>query len=207
VRRIAFLLAVLVAGAASAAPAQGSAFLSAQLYPDSLAGPDVSFHVGSLLDDPEWRDALDHNLPIRLHWKVQTFRERPVIDESGPTVELDVRVERDPMLQAYLYQFTAPGESPTRSLFNSLDSLRLEVGQAWRVQVRNGLKPGRWYYTVSLEITTLTDADLTAVQRNQSRSGGDQGGGIWAYLQRKLIGGVVPRRVLPTERTRTFTVR
>jgi hypothetical protein len=197
-------LCCLLAAAVSSAAAQGEVFVRAQLYPDTTNGPNVTFRVGSLLDDPTWRAALN-NYPLRLHWKVQAFRQRGLIDQSGPSSEWDAQIERDPVLGLYVYTFRPPGEPATRTSFNSVDSLRIEIGQPWQVNFQRALGKGSWYYLVWLDITTLTDADLSSVQRYQNR--GDDQGGLYGLVQRLLLGAVVPKRSLGPIRTRAFVVR
>lgn len=203
-RRALLLLCLCLLGAGPVA-GQGAVFLNVQLAPDSIRGPNVSLRVGSLLDDPYWRDALNNYPAIRLHWKVQAFRQRGLIDQSGPVSEWPAQIERDPVLGLYVYSFRTPGGPETRISFSSLDSLRVEIGQPWQVNFQRAIEPGSWYYVASLDITTLTDADISKVQRYQNR--GDDPGGLIGLVQRFFYGQQAPHQSLGPVRTRSFVVR
>ena len=189
-RRALYLLAAVMVGAVSTAPAQARARIAARL--DAQASPpNLLVHITDLLDDPTWLDALRHAYKIRVHWRVQLWRSRALFDDPQAPIEWDDIIQQVPVLDVYTY--TEPGGStPMTTRFDTLDLLKAWVQQDVRLNTPPGLQAGRWYYIVDATISTLpqdpaADADAAG------------------FLRRLVLGGG-PKQDLPRRKTADFTV-
>jgi len=189
-RRALYLFAVLVAGAVSTASAQARARIAARLDVQA-SPPNLLVHISDLLEDPEWLDALHNAYKIRVHWKVQLWRSRTLLDEPQLPVEWDDIVQQVPVLDVYTY--TEPGGStPMTTRFDTLDKLKDWVSQDVRLNTPVTLRAGRWYYVV--------DATISTVAPNETN-------GSLSETLRQLVLGGGPRQDLSQARTAYFTIR
>jgi len=189
-RRALYLFAVLVAGAVSTASAQARARIAARLDVQA-SPPNLLVHISDLLEDPEWLDALHNAYKIRVHWKVQLWRSRTLLDEPQLPVEWDDIVQQVPVLDVYTY--TEPGGStPMTTRFDTLDKLKDWVSQDVRLNTPATLRAGRWYYVV--------DATISTVAPNETN-------GSLSETLRQLVLGGGPRQDLSQARTAYFTIR
>jgi hypothetical protein len=186
VRRIVLLLAVFLAGVASAASAQAGARVEVRV---DGATRDPIIQVRNLLDEATWRDALADAFPIALHWTVELWRPRGLwVPTAERRFEFDVVIRREPLLG----QYTLLTRQGTRTLpeqrFTDLRTLSLAVEQALRVPAITPRRTGEWWYTVSLRITTLNDEELAELERFSGRSGGGTTGDALTRAMVKLVG-------------------
>ncbi|HEY4320787.1 MAG TPA: hypothetical protein VGM77_06345 [Gemmatimonadales bacterium] len=147
-----WLLVLLLAGAASVASAQARTHIGARLQLQSDGPPALVFSVSNLLDDGDWLSALNNASRIELHWSVSLSRSRAIFDVTGTPTEWNDYVEKIPTLDVFNYMEPSRGRLTTRA-FNSLDSLKLLLGQEQQINTPRTLAPGRWYYSVQLTVT------------------------------------------------------
>ncbi len=198
------LLACLFAGAPAVALAQAQPEVNARLGPDRLTGPNPEWRIANLFEEGRWKDALESAYSIRLEWQVKAWRKRTIADAKGPSLGYSVIIRKQPLLEEYQVITQVPGRSPTERRFGTLAELKVWVSTYMTIpfQLRDD---GNWYYSVRVDISTLTDEELAKLQQfMDDPSGGDP-----------LAGGAVTRGVmrlfLPTQtlndNTATFIVR
>ncbi|HET6578673.1 MAG TPA: DUF4390 domain-containing protein [Gemmatimonadales bacterium] len=159
---------VVAAAAARVAHAQDarSVRLTVRLAEDSAASGARAPVVRSenLLADGRWLSALRSGLPVRLHYGVQVWRSRGGwFDDFEREAEWDVVLRHEPLLDQYTV-LTLVGGRVRERRYATLDALSAALAFAYQVSVRP-TQPGRYYYTASLGISTLSDSDLDELQR------------------------------------------
>jgi hypothetical protein len=191
-RRTLCLFAVVIVGAVSTASAQTHARIAARLDTQD-SPPNLLVHVSDLLEDPVWLDALHNAYKIRVHWRVQLWRSRTLLDDPQLPLEWDDVIQQVPVLDVYTY--TEPGGStPMTTRFDTLDLLKAWVRQDVRLNTPAKLRAGRWYYVV--------DATISTIAPDQA-NGSD--GGLSETLRRLILGGG-PRQDLSQAKTAYFTI-
>jgi hypothetical protein len=117
-----------------------------------------------LLDDGRWLETLRSGLPVRLHYGVGVWRSRGGwFDAFDRQIGWDVVLRHEPLLDQYTVLTVVGGKARERR-YATVDALSAALGFAYQVNVRPS-QPGRYYYTASLEISTLSDSDLDELQR------------------------------------------
>jgi hypothetical protein len=117
-----------------------------------------------LLDDGRWLETLRSGLPVRLHYGVGVWRSRGGwFDAFERQVGWDVVLRHEPLLDQYTVLTVVGGRASERR-YATVDALSAALAFAYQVSVRPA-QPGRYYYTASLEISTLSDSDLDELQR------------------------------------------
>jgi len=159
---------VLAAALPRGAGAQGpqSVRLTVRLAGDSAVTGSRAPVVRSenLLGDGRWLSALRSGLPVRLHYRVEVWRSRGGwFDAFERQAEWDVVLRHEPLLDQYTVLTLVGGRAQERR-YATLDALSAALAFAYQVSVRPG-QPGRYYYTASLGISTLSDSDLDELQR------------------------------------------
>jgi hypothetical protein len=158
---------MLASGVGSArAQAAGTVRLTVRLAPDSLPSGTRAPVVRSenLLGDGRWLDALRSGLPVRLHYTVGVWRSRGGwFDAFERQAEWDVVLHHEPLLDQYTV-ITLVGARARERRYATIDALSTALAFAYKVSVQPN-QAGRYYYTASLEISTLSDSDLDELQR------------------------------------------
>jgi len=154
----------LAAGAARAqapAPARLTVRLADSTFSGSRAPVVRSEH---LLDDGRWLSALRSGLPVRLHYTVGVWRSRGGwFDAFERQAEWDVVLHHEPLLDQYTVLTLVSGRARERR-YATIDALSAALAFAYQVSVQPA-RAGRYYYTASLAISTLSDSDLDELQR------------------------------------------
>jgi hypothetical protein len=118
----------------------------------------------NLLSDGRWLDALRSGLPVRLHYRIEVWRSRGGwFDAFERQAEWDVVLRHEPLLDQYTVLTLVGGRARERR-YATMDALNAALAFAYQVNVRPASE-GRYYYTASLEISTLSDSDLDELQR------------------------------------------
>jgi hypothetical protein len=95
---------------------------------------------------------------------VEVWRSRGGwFDAFERQAEWDVVLRHEPLLDQYTVLTLVGGRAKERR-YATLDALTAALAFAYQVSVRPA-QPGRYYYTASLEISTLSDSDLDELQR------------------------------------------
>lgn len=140
--------------------------LTVRLTPDSASSGARAPIVRSenLLADGRWLSALRSGLPVRLHYVVGVWRSRGGwFDAFVRQAEWDVVIRHEPLLDQFTV-LTLVGERVQERRYATLDALDAALSFAYQVSVRPA-EPGRYYYTATLGISTLSDSDLDELQR------------------------------------------
>jgi hypothetical protein len=213
-------LAIAVAMLASVTPREGQAQtgnsvrLEVRLTPDSLPSGTRAPVVRSenLFGDGRWLSTLRSGLPVRLHYRIEIWRSRNGwLDQLTRQVYWDVVVRHEPLLDQYT-MLTIFGSRVQERRYATLDALTAALAFAYQINV-GPIEAGSYYYTATLEVSTLSDADLDELERflqgdleePRGREGiGDAvGRGATRFLLR--LAGLPSLRL--EARTRRFSVR
>jgi hypothetical protein len=118
----------------------------------------VRIVIGSLLEDPGLRDALDSALPLRFHLRVELWR-KAILDRLAGSREISIAILQDPLKEGYSIE---TGRTVLRVATIS------EAQKALADQLQVDLKVhqrGRHYYLATLEIETLSLSDIDELRR------------------------------------------
>jgi hypothetical protein len=148
------------------AQAGNSVRLEVRLTPDSA--PDGTrapvVRSDNLLGDGRWLSTLRSGLPVRLHYRVETWRSRNGwLDQLTRQVYWDVVVRHEPLLDQYTL-LTLFGSRVQERRYATLDALTAALAFAYQINV-SPTEPGSYYYSATLEVSTLSDADLDELER------------------------------------------
>jgi hypothetical protein len=166
-RRAWAALIALFAGVASALPAQQlpPVHLEVRLTSPSPSGARAPIvQSKDLLSDDRWVSALRSGLPVRLHYRLEVWRSREGwFDNFERQTQWDVVVRHEPLLDQYSLLTIIAGRGQERR-YATIDALSAALGFSFQVNVKPMLS-GRYYYAVTLEISTLSDSDLDELRR------------------------------------------
>jgi len=195
---VAFLL-LTIAAARVAAQGSEDVRLEVSLAPDSTARGATEvmtqapvLRVRNLLADERWTPLLQSGFPLRLHFRVELWRERDVwFDDFRRQVEWDVIVRREPLLDQYTVATLTPATSSERR-YASLEALAKALGYAYRIAIAPTDR-GRFYYAGSVAIATLADSDLDELERflqgdlSSAARGGERFGDVVGRGARRIL--------------------
>lgn len=173
-RRVALLLAVVLAGAVSSASAQAGARVEVGIDP---ATRDPRPRVRNLMSSERWREALDDAFRISLNWRVDLYRTRAFwIPANASRFEVTLVVWREPLLGQYYLTYLVPGQAPIERIFTSYAEFIFQLEQPLPIQDMRPVTEGTYYYAATLEVTALDDQQFAEMQRfigENGRAGGD----------------------------------
>jgi len=213
-----FLLALALLGLTFARDAQGQAGnsvrLEVRLTPDSAPSGQRAPVIRSdnLLGDGRWLSTLRSGLPVRLHYRVEVWRSRNGwLDQLTRQLYWDVVVRHEPLLDQYT-MLTLFGSRVQERRYATLDALTAALAFAYQINV-SPTERGSYYYTATLEISTLSDSDLDELDRfleGELEGGGGQAG-LGETLERGATRFLLRLAGLPSlrleARTGRFTIR
>jgi len=140
--------------------------LEVRLTPDSASRGERAPVVRSdnLLGDGRWLSTLRSGLPVRLHYRVEVWRSRNGwLDQLTRQVYWDVVVRHEPLLDQYTL-LTIFGSRVQERRYATLDALTAALAFAYQINV-SPTQAGSYYYTATLEVSTLSDSDLDELER------------------------------------------
>jgi len=165
-----------------------------------------------LAGDSRWLAALRSGLPVRLHYRVEVWRSREGwFDIFTRQAEWDVLVRHEPLLDQFT-MLTFAGARRQERRYATLDALGAALGFAYQINIQPG-DQGRYYYTASLQVSTLSDSDLDELERflagdlERSEGGENLGDALGRGATRFLLrlAGLPSLRL--EARSESFTVR
>jgi hypothetical protein len=164
--RGAAFVAALAAGAFGATPAlaQDRGIDIRLAAPDARLTEGPVVRITGVLNRGALRDLIDHNFPLRLHYRVELWSAAGWFDDLRGASEWDVVIRRDPLDRSYQVVRLA-GEQAT--LLGDFAS-HAEAAEAAERPYRVPLLPRRGerqYYTAKVEIEALSLSDLDEVER------------------------------------------
>jgi hypothetical protein len=185
-------LALLVAAIPTPGSGQDTTGVSLEvrLSGDSLSPTrDPIVRTRNLLADTPWLSTLREGLPVRLAYRLEVWRTRPGwLDALERQVEWAVVVRHEPLLDQFSVVRLLPPNRVQQNRYATPGALAGALGRGYQFQVTPN-EPGRFYYTVTLTVTTLSDSDLEEferVLRGELTNGGD-GGNNLARRARRLV--------------------
>ena len=126
--------------------------------------PPIVRSENLLVGDSRWLAALRSGLPVRLHYRVEVWRSREGwFDTFTRQAEWDVLVRHEPLLDQYTL-LTFAGARRQERRYATLDALGAALGFAYLINVQPA-EEGRYYYSASLQVSTLSDSDLDELER------------------------------------------
>ena len=157
-------------------------------------GPAIA--TANILADPNTRELLTHGFTAGIHFRLELWRKGGWFDDLDDRSEWDVLVSYDPTKQLYnVVRRQSNQIVESFGGFATTDAAEAQFGRPFRV----GLKPnrsGRYYYNLIVEVQTLTETDLDALQQwlrgtkaaGRSNPLGVVGKGVGKLLSRVLGG-------------------
>lgn len=194
--------------AVGAAQARQQAPLSLSVSPD--AGKEPVLRVGPVLQDASLEKAARSGLPLRLRFRIELWRDR-WIDALVHSESWIAVLVYDPLSQSYLVR--AQSDSGPARRFTTYGAAA-DAAEAARSPAPGPTRPGRYYYTASLRVETLSLSDLEELENWLKGDLGPAVGGKTSLpkalsdgLKRALIRVLgLPARIYDA-RTHTFTFR
>lgn len=147
------------AGAQRDRPHLDLAFSPATLLSE---GPAVS--VDGLLNDAKTREHLRNGFPARIHYRLELWRKGGVFDDIAGRSEWDVLVNYDPSTQLYNVVRRSDQLRENFGGFQTVTSADAQLARPFRTSLHPN-RPGRYYYHLTVEVQTLTESDLDALQQ------------------------------------------
>jgi hypothetical protein len=157
------LLLLLLAGSPPLA-AQDTAAVRLEV---TLAGTtrDPVVRTRNLLEETPWLTALRQGLPVRLQYRLETWRSREAwLDEVQRQVEWAIVVRHEPVLDQFVVTRIGPGNAIVARRVATPGALAELLGARYQFQIVPQ-DEGRYYYTASLAVATLSDSDLDQLER------------------------------------------
>ena len=128
--------------------------------------PDPVVFTRNLLEETPWLTALREGLPVRLQYRLEVWRSRQAwLDDVQRQLEWTVVVRHEPLLDQFTVTRIGPGNNGiTQARYATPAALAaaLGVGNRFPIAPRD---QGRYYYTASLGVATLSDSDLEKLDR------------------------------------------
>lgn len=206
------LLAAAIPGEARA-QAGNSVQLQVRLTPDTAESGTRAPVVRSenLLGDGRWLSTLRSGLPVRLHYRIEVWRSRDGwLDQLTRQVYWDVVLRHEPLLDQYT-MLTIFGTRVQERRYATLDALTAALAFAYQINV-SPAERGNYYYSATLEVSTLSDADLDELERFLEGDLGEaRGEGLGDALGREATRFLLRLAGLPSlrleARTGRFSIR
>jgi hypothetical protein len=128
-------------------------------------GRDPLVRTQHLLTDSRLLSMLRSGFPLRMHYRVELWRSRSGwFDAFQRAVEWDVVVRHEPLLDQYAVNTIMPGRT-RENRYAGLPLLAQALdGVAYQISFRV-TDDGEYYYTSSLQVSTLSDSDLDELER------------------------------------------
>jgi hypothetical protein len=126
-------------------------------------GPSIK--TANLLADARTRELLRNGLPTQVHYRLELWRKGRWFDDPTGKLEWDVLVQYDPITQ--LYNAVRRMGTQLHETFvgtATITAVEAEFGGPFRVSLSPG-RSGRYYYNLVVEVQTLTESDLDALQQ------------------------------------------
>lgn len=157
------VLLALLAGA-TPARAQDSAAVRLEITLAGLTHEPV-IRTRNLLEDTPWLTALRQGLPVRLQYRLELWRSREAwLDEVERLLEWTIVVRHEPLLDQFTVTRLGPGPLIQQRRVATPGALASLLGVGYQFQISPRAQ-GRYYYSASLAVATLSDSDLDQLER------------------------------------------
>ena len=118
-----------------------------------------------VLGDKEMRDLLVNGFPARLHYRVELWSVGGWFNDLEGMTEWDVVVQFDALSKSYRARRIINGQSTSLGTFPDLPAVSTALAASYRAPVPTPSRRGRYYYSVGLDVETLSMSDLDEVER------------------------------------------
>jgi hypothetical protein len=159
-----------------------------------VEGPAITSE--NALSEAKTREHLLSGFPARIHYTLELWQKGGVFDRPAGREEWNVLVAYDPTTQLYNAVRSTRGDKFLENFggFASVTSADAQISKPFHASLHPS-KPGRFYYHLIVEMETLSESDLDALQQwlRGSTSSGKTGitvlrTGIGTLLSR-ILGG------------------
>jgi hypothetical protein len=127
---------------------------------DPAAGHRGVLRVRDILADDELADAVRSGLPLRVRFKVELWRDA-MFDDLIATEQWTTVLTYDALSKQYIVRTR---NDPRARVFADFNAARNVIESAYAVALRPA-RSGRFYYTGSADIETLSLSDLEELER------------------------------------------
>jgi hypothetical protein len=117
--------------------------------------------VGPVLASPQLESAARSGLPVRVRVRVELWRDR-LFDQLVDSTSWSTVIVYEPLGDQFFARSLPTGGGARR--FSSFAAARAAVEGSWTLHLRP-LRPGRYYYTTTLQVETLSVSDLDELER------------------------------------------
>jgi hypothetical protein len=154
----------LLGGTPPAAPPAAPALQLAALAiaPAEGEGFRPQLRIGTVLEDPAIEDAVRSGLPLRIRLTAELWRDgffNSLQGKEGVTATLYYQ----PLEERFAVRTVWSDRTEVRS-FTSFAAARATLERSYSLELRPR-RSGRYYYTATLELETLTLSDLAELER------------------------------------------
>jgi hypothetical protein len=129
----------------------------------SLDGPTIT--TANLLADPNTRELLRNGFATRIHFRLELWRKGGWFDDRSGRDEWEILVQQDPT--THLYSAVRRQDNQVTESFVESATVTSAEAQFDR-PFQSSLRPnrsGRYYYNLIVDVQTLTETDLDALQQ------------------------------------------
>ena len=124
-------------------------------------GPVARVQAAGLLDDGKFVELMRSGFPLRLHFRLELWKDRSGwFDRYITGVDWDAVARDDPLAEEFVLIRTGGGV--TR--YNTTEDLAAALSMPYRVPLATR-GSGRFYLVARLDVTTLNDTDLEELTR------------------------------------------
>ena len=166
-RRFAVLVALCIAAPLSPRLAAQRNEVKLQIAlpaPPALGTEGPAIATANLLADDKTRQLLRSGFPARIHYRLELWQKRRWFDHPEGRTEWDMLVSYDPTIQRYTVVRTHDNELENFGGFATVTSADVRCGVPYRPGLHPG-KSGKYYYNLIVDVQTLTESDLDALQQ------------------------------------------
>ena len=143
-----------------------------------------------ILRDNRWREALQNAFPLRLLYRVEVWRVRTDwFDALERSFEWEFVIQFEPLIDEYTKTWIHGGQPRQITRFSGLADLERNLESRLAVNVSPG-GAGEYYFTVALQIRTLTDEEMEELERflqGQPAPTEREGRGLLGRAARRLL--------------------
>jgi hypothetical protein len=126
-------------------------------------GPTIS--TENLLADANTRELLRNGFATRIHFRLELWRKSGLFNDRANLSEWEVLVQQDPTTHSY--SAIRRQDNRVTETFEeaaTVTSAEAQFDKPFKVSLHPN-QPGRYYYNLIVEIQTLTESDLDALQQ------------------------------------------
>ena len=199
-RRVLFLLAVMLVGAINVASGQAA---RVEVTVDSVRrDPKVRLH--NLMEESRWREALEDAFRISINWRVELWRRQAFWSTKERQFEFTVVIRREPLLGQYFITYFSANREPTTESFRDFSDFVLQLERAIPINHMAPRASGEFFYVTEVNVSALDEEQFAEMQRFAGAgSEPSRGDAISGFLLR-LVG--LPSQTLPSARSARFRI-